>query len=388
MTNIKDIYSILLREISLIVHDKNIVMMIFIAPIFYAFFYGSIYINKTESDVAIAVVDMDHSTTAARLIRNLDGHQLIKVNYITSNLADAKKELSNLNVSGIVYIDKDFEKNLKKGVGTTLKVYLNTTRFLVSNDLNRGINEVVLSMGDQIKANFFRSAGYNAEQATELAQPLNVDMRPMFNTSETYGDFLIPGIIVLILQQTLLIGIGEAVAKERENKSLINLFKISDNNIVSTLFGKTIFYYILYCIYALFFFSVHFYIFKIHISGNILELVTITSLFLLAVTFLGVFISSFFKRKILALQVLAFTSYPFFFLSGFSWPLHSLPASFQWLAYLIPTTPFLQAFTRVAQMGATFHHLHGEIINMLVLVAIFFTLSLIRLKVLVKEEME
>ena len=387
MTNIKSILSILLREISLIVHDKNIVTIIFIAPIFYAFFYGSIYINKTESDVSIAVVDMDHSTSSAKLIRNLNGHQLIKVDYITSNLEDAKKELSKLNVQGIVFIDKDYEKNLKKNVSVTVKVYLNTTRFLISNDLNRGINEVVLSMGSQIKANFFRSAGYSADQAKELSDPLGLDMRPLFNTSETYGDFLIPGIIILILQQTLLIGLGESVAKERENKSIIDLYNVSDKNIISTLFGKTIFYYLLYCIYSFFFFSVHFYVFKIHIATNIFELVLITGLFLLATTYLGVFISSFFKRKILALQVLAFTSYPFFFLSGFSWPFSSLPWYYQWIAYFVPTTPFLHAFTRVAEMGATVHHLHGDIINLLVLIVLFFILSVIRLKAIVKEEM-
>ncbi len=229
--------------------------------------------------------------------------------------------------------------------------------------------------------------GYSFEQAKELLEPLRADIKPMFNTSETYGDFLIPALLVIILQQTLLIALSETFAKERENGTMETVFLAANKSVWGFIHGKIAFYMILFGSYALFFFTLNFDIFHIPFRGSAAALATLTILFLLAVTYLGVFIASFFKRKIIALQVLSFTSYPIFLSCGYSWPMQAMPLPLQLLAQCYPTTPFLAGFTRITQMGAGIVDVHREIFHLLVLVIAGFFISHWRLSVVLKKEL-
>ncbi len=79
---------------------------------------------------------------------------------------------------------------------------------------------------------------------------MSLEIKPMFNTTETYGDFLIPALLALILQQTLLMSIAETFAKERETKTLGTLFILSNKSIWGLMNGKSTFYFILFAAYS------------------------------------------------------------------------------------------------------------------------------------------
>jgi ABC-2 type transport system permease protein len=189
----------------------------------------------------------------------------------------------------------------------------------------------------------------------------------MFNFTESYGDYLIPAIIVLIIQQTLLIGLAESVAKENENNSLQEWFFESESKTLFAIAGKSFFYFVLYASYAFLFYTLNLAIFKINFLGNANALALLTLIFLLAVIFWTIFISSFFRRKIIALQFLTLTSYPIFLISGYSWPLSSMPLWLQVISYILPSTPYFAAFTRITQMGAQLNNVIPELIHLLVL---------------------
>jgi ABC-2 type transport system permease protein len=117
---LKGIITLLKREIKIISKDTDLITIILLSPLLYALFLGTIYLNKTESDVPMVVVDMDKSYTSKAFIRNLDAHQLIKINNSATDLNSAKEDIYNLNDMGIIYIPGDFESSLKKGKGAVL----------------------------------------------------------------------------------------------------------------------------------------------------------------------------------------------------------------------------------------------------------------------------
>ncbi|MCB0749747.1 MAG: ABC transporter permease, partial [Ignavibacteriae bacterium] len=143
MKNFNTIKKIFIRELRLVSKDINIISVVLLAPLFYSFFYGSIYYNKVETNVEISIMDLDNSATSNKLIRYLDSHQSISVIGKISNLEEGNKELISEESKAIVYFPKGFEETLKKGKRGEIKIYLNGTRFLVSNDLNKAINEVI-----------------------------------------------------------------------------------------------------------------------------------------------------------------------------------------------------------------------------------------------------
>ena len=375
----KNIFSVFKREIHLITHDVNLISVLLLAPLFYSFFYGSIYFNKVETNVPIAVVDMDHSELSEKLIRMLDANQLISVNEVLPDYNSAKSDLENGTIQGIVFLPDGYEAGLKSAKGTDVKVYLNTTRFLVSNDINKGVNEVLGTLGMGVRMKYFQANGYSYEQSKELIEPLKLDMRPMFNFTESYGDFLIPAILVLIIHQTLMIGLSESIAKEREHNLIHELYASSNKNVRIAVVGKGLFYFMLYSAYAFFFFTVNFSVFKIRFEGNVLAFTVLTFEMVLAVIFMSIFISSFFKRKIIALQFLTLTSYPLFLMSGYSWPMSSMPWYLQAFSNMIPMTPYLNAFVRITQMGAGWYEVFPQIVQLAVLVFISFIASTVRM---------
>lgn len=385
---IKSIKKIFIREIRMISRDKNIISVILLAPLFYSFFYGSIYFNKVETNVEISIIDYDASATSRKVIRFLDANQTLSVTNTISNIEDGKDNLISEDAKAIIYFPKGFEETIKKGEQTNLKVYLNSTRFLVSNDVNKAINEVIGYVNAGITVYYYETKGNNFEQAKALAIPINMDIRPLFNFTESYGDFLIPSILILILQQTLLIGLSQSVAKEREKNTFKTLLKLGKNNPLTIIYGKGLFYILFFGSYSVFFFIVSFGVFSLQNSGNLFPLFIITFLLLVSVINISIFIASFFHRKIVALQFLTLTSYPIFLISGYSWPYSSLPTFLKVITHTLPSTPYFAAFTRVTQMGASLNDIRPEVIQLLLLTVVGNLLAYYRIKFLINKSME
>lgn len=382
---ITGLFSIIRREARIITKDINIISIILLAPLFYATFYTSTYINKGESDTPIAVMDLDRSNYSQEFIRKLDAHQLIRVDEVLTNINSIEDRIYKDHDQAVVIIPENFEASLKSGRAATVKVYLNTVRFLVSNDLNKAINEVVFDYYKNIRMKVFELKGFSPKQAEGMSEPIITDLRNLFNPSETYGDFLLPGILIIILQQTLLIGLSESVARERERNSLGELYIEANRSTSAALLGKGSFYLLFYTSYAIFYFTVIFSLFRLNFKGSFILMMFITIIFIAGLIGLTIFISSFFRRKIIVLQVIAFTTYPLFFLSGYVWPLNAMPKIFQYLSSLLPTTPFFNSFAAVTQMGAGIRDILPFVIHLSVLALLWLTLSYFRMNSLFKK---
>jgi len=360
------------RELEIIFRDRSIRSMILLAPIFYSLFYASIYFNKTERDVPVVVINMDKSTLSEKLIRNIDANENIKVVAETGDFSNAQDLIYNENVQAAIIIPKGFESSIKTYRSTTVKILLNTTRFLVSNDINKAVNEVVLDFNNEIKVKALEQKGISFNESVIISEPFKEEVKLLFNPSETYGDFLIPAVLILILQQTLLMGLAESVSKEREQNTFHGLIEKGKNSVTAAIAGKGLFYLILFTSYAFMFYTIHFSIFSINQKGSLLLVLLITILFIISVIILGMLGASFIKSKIYSLQIMALSSYLIFFLSGYSWPQMGMPGLFQVISQFIPFTPFISAFIRITQMGAGLQDVMPQIIQLFALAILGF----------------
>lgn len=102
------------EELALIIADKSILLTCIIAPVFYAFFVGSIYKEKDVANIPIAIVDNDHSSLSRKVGQLIDSNEKIRVTGSYSNLNDAMFLFNSLDIQGILIIPNEFEKkNLK-----------------------------------------------------------------------------------------------------------------------------------------------------------------------------------------------------------------------------------------------------------------------------------
>ncbi len=381
---LSQIKMILCREISILRLNPSLILLLFGAPIVYSFLYTSIFVQKMERNVPIAIIDKDKSEKSRELIRHIDAHELVQVEigYVSTN--EAYKALQTFSCMAIILIPEGFEKNIKTGKQAKISVSINNTRFMIANDVVKGVNDAISAMAENISTEFFKKKGLNNHDAKRLANPLQVNSKVLFNTTESYGDFIIVGLLALILQQTLLIGVSVSMAHERETNLLNDLLHKISGSSLKLIIGKTGLYIGIYLFYALFFFTFHFYLFKLPFEGSFLALFIITIVQFVTIVISGLLIGSFFPSKLAGLIVLVFSSYPIFLLSGYSWPIQAFPDFLKIIAYLLPHTSYFQGYTIVTQNGGTLKDVIPQIIRICIIGTAILGVLTIRLHFLRK----
>ncbi|UBM61073.1 ABC transporter permease [Candidatus Sulfidibacterium hydrothermale] len=375
----------LLHEMHNVINDHSVLLTVLLAPLVYVFLMGSIYQKKEVKKIPFAVVDYDKTPTTRNFTRLLSASPAIRLVSQPATYEKGKAALYSMKVQGFLVFPKGFEKKLLKGEGSDVNLYLNTTRFLPSNDLNRAVNTVFMTVGAGIRLHAYEAKGMNPKYAMELINPVLADVHPVYNATNNYGDYLLPGLLFLILQQTLLIGLGESFVRSREKGNLQEALRGNATDIFGWFGGRVSYYLFLYASYILFYFGYAFHFLDIPLRGSKTALFVISLLFLLVVMIYTMLVASFSKKQIRIMEALAFTSYPLFLLSGYSWPVDAMPAPLQWLARIIPTTPMMDAVTKLCAEGTGWGPILNDILQLLVMLLVSTLLFYWRMAVMKKK---
>ena len=289
----KEVLEILKREIRNVSKDSSLFLILLLAPILYAFMYGSIYLNKGEEKVRLALIDNDGTAISRTLTQQLNSTPMIEI-VPSSNISEAQEMMFQGEVQGYFYIQSGFEKNIFSLKQTNVNLVLNASRFLPSSDLLSTATKVCLTVGAGVRKTYFNKQGMGEDEAMKMTNPINMDYRPLYNSGMTYGAFLLPGLLAIILQQTLLIGVAAAFTSEREEKKLLNLYQISKQSISKMIFWKSLLYFIVFMIFGFFFSVVNFSVFDVEVRGNYFDLAVVSALFIATIIVFGMLIGSFF----------------------------------------------------------------------------------------------
>lgn len=379
----KEIFDILKRELRNVSKDSSLFLILLLAPILYAFMYGSIYLNKGEEKVKLALIDNDGTAISRTLTEQFASTPMIEI-IPSSNINEAQEKMYQGEVQGYFYIQSGFEKNILSQKQTNVNLVLNASRFLPSSDLLSTVTKVCLTVGAGVRKTYFNKQGMGEDESMKMTNPINMDYRPLYNSSMTYGSFLLPGLLAIILQQTLLIGVAAAFTSEREEKKLINLYQISKQSISKMIFGKSLLYFIVFMIFGLFFSIVNFSVFGVEIRGDYVALAVVFGLFIATIIVFGMLIGSFFTTKLFAFQVMVFSSYPIFLITGYSMPYQALPRFVQILSDSLPTSPFLKTYISIVQSGGSLSDNLSSVIHLVILWIVFEFLLIVRIKYLIK----
>ncbi len=377
--------AIMRRELYCLQNNIYLLLIVFFAPMVYPFLYGCVYINKMERDIPVAIVDLDKSSESRLLTRYLDASEMMAVYDKSENVVSAHELLKQMKVMAIVVIPKGYDSDLSSGKQVTLSVSVNNTRFLIASDISKGLTEVIATLGKQIGIRDLQQAGYSSEQSKSLIEPLGPIIANVYNTTESYGDFIIVALLLMILQQSLMIGVAVSMSGEREWKSLPDLLTMANNSPMKLMLGKTAFYFLLYSVYALFYYTFHFLFYQLPFNGSVSALTVFTGLHLLTIILVAIWISSYFKSRLMAINAFIFSSFPVFMLSGYSWPFQSLPRLLQFFTQLIPTTPYLKGYTILTQMQGSWSDIAPQFLHLGILFTIAFICCTLRINKLLRE---
>ena len=377
----KNIFKIWFQEYRNIFSDTGVMLIFFGAIIVYSFFYPLPYMKKVLRDVPVAVVDHDFSNLSRQLTRMIDANEYVSVKSKPASLEEAHQKFFERKVYGIVVIDKDFSRRILRQEQAALEVYADASYFLIYRQVLTGILQSTGTMSAGIEIKRKLAAGLSESLAATGRDPLPLMMFPLFNPSGGYASYVVPAVLVLILQQTLLIGIGMlgGTARDKNSDRFIDTVQKSVK-VIPLVLGKTGAYLSIYLIHAVYYFGVLHRIYKFPHRGDPLNLVIFTLPFLFSVIFLGLTLSNLFRSRETSMLALGFTSIPAIFLVGFSWPAESIPAWLRILSYSLPSTAGIDGFLKVNQMGATIDEVSFQWLILWGLSLVYFCLACCSMK--------
>lgn len=374
---LREFYSVLRNEYKYIFTDAGVILILFGAIVIYSTAYSFAYKNEVLRDVPIAVVDDSHSPMSREFTRKLDATPNIVVAYKPQSLEQAKEMFLKREVNGIVVIPKGFEKDILSNKKAYFAVYADAGYFLYYKQVFSDITAAMTNMNDKIEVRRFTMAGLSQPQAVAVSDPVKVTSRSLFNPYNGYGTFVMPAILILIIQQTLLIGIGMIGGTWREQK-LFSRFVQSGKSHMSALpivLGKGLAYFSISILTLSYVFGFHYKAFGYPMNGSALNIVAFLLPYVLSVIFLGIALSSVFKHRENSLIILLFTSIPFLMLSGVSVPVEAMPTWLYEFGKIIPSSSAINGFIRLQTMGADLSDVIPELETLWILTGVYFLLA-------------
>lgn len=375
MKSILNIFQIWYREIGNIIRDKGIMIFILFVPLAYPLLYSYVYTNEVVRDVPVAVVNESNSDLSREILRKMDASPDMKIEAYCTNMDEARELVKRKKVYGIIRIPETLTKDLSRGEQTTLGLYCDMSSMLYYKALLVTATNVSLEVNKNIKVDHYIT-GYTDRQDEISKMPIEYDYVPLYNPQSGFAAFLIPPVLMLIIQQTLLLGIGMSMgnSRERHQGSVIPLHPWYKNP-VHIVVGKALPYFMLYMVLAIYMFTVVTGMFTLPKLGHYETFVALIIPYLLACIFLAMVLSAFIYRREDSILLLVFLSVPLLFLSGLSWPAPSMPEFWKYVSYLFPSTFGMNGYVRVTSMGASLNDIRIEYMALWIQAGVYFLLA-------------
>ena len=293
----------------------------------------------------------------------------------TMTVAEAEELLRRREAFGIIRIPESFTKDIWHGDQTVVGIYSDMSSMLYYKALLLATTKVSLEMNADIKVE--RHMHGTTDRQDEIQHtPIEYDYVALYNPQSGFAAFLIPPVLMLILQQTLLLGIGMSAGRMRERfRGSLVPFHHDYKNPVYIVLGKAAAYFGIYIVMAVYAFTIVTHGFSLPQLGDLATLTAFVVPFLLACIFLAMVLSSLVWRREDCILLFVCLSVPLLFISGISWPGAAVPAFWKAVSCLFPSTFGMNGYVRIQSMGATLSDVAFELRGLWIQAGVYFLLA-------------
>ena len=357
---INDLFYIWKEEFKNVFKDSGVVIFFILVPLAYPVMYSLIYNPEVVREVKVVAVDQSNSAYSREFIRRVDATPDVNIVNICPTMAEAQAMLDKKEAFGILQFPSEFSKDIHSSRQATVSVYSDMSLFLYYKAILLPATEISLDMGKEIYA---RNNPQSTDNLSEIQiNPVPYESVSLFNPSNGFASFLLPAILMLVIQQTLILGIGMLGGTAREQNRLHHL--IPENRhfrgTLRIVLGKSLAYLIIYTVVSLWTLAI---VPKIFAFPNISENTTLLTFllpYLFACIFLAMTLSGFMRNREAPMMIFVFLSVILLFFSGISWPKEAFPSYWRVLSEIFPSTPGIKGYTLIKSCGATLNEVARE----------------------------
>lgn len=345
--------------------DKGALMLLFVGGVIYSFFYPLPYAHEVVQQVPVAIVDQDHSPLSRQIVRFALAHPGLKLVEVTPEPARAQDLLWRNDVGGVLFIPEGLNRRVLAGWPAEVEITGNGLYLMLGKVGLGGLAEAVgtVSAGAELKR--LEGASPSLAQVQAQRQPLTLNTVALFNVREGYGAYVVPGVAVLVMQQTLLMAVALMFGTWHERGG-VPLGRHSAEYAGLVLACASVVW-----LNAAYWFGFVLWWHGYPRGADPLALAGFTGLYGLAVATLGVALGMLFRSRERSAQLLVGVAMPLMFVAGLSWPAEALPPLLQTLRWALPSTAGIQGFVALNQLGARWSDVGHEVLVLAGLTALF-----------------
>ena len=384
----KQLGAVIRNEFQTIFKDGGAMLILIFALIIYATAYSLAYGSQVLRNVPIGVVDESRTPTSRSLIDTFNAGPNTYVAYTPTSMEEARELFYARKIYGVVYIPADYEKKLYGGEQANVAIYCDASYFLMYRQVFQEVVTSIGKTGAMVEFQRLIAKGANIPQAQATTQPVIYQSHNLFNPYLGYGTFVMPAIIMVIIQQTRLIGIGMIGGTWREF-GLYHKLCPAGRRRMSTLpivLGRGLVYALIYAVTCTYILGLHYRLFHFPMNGTTGAVMLFMGVYLAACIAMGIAVSTLFRYRENSLLLLLWTSIPILMLSGVSYPQQGIPDWLFNLGQLFPSSHGVNGFIRIQTMGATIPEVFAEIKWLVILTVVYGGLACIGIHQVIRRE--
>lgn len=321
-----------------------------------------VYANRTVWDLPVAVVDQDHSTASRQLIRQLDATSKISIKTY-DNLPDAQRDLAWRKLFAVIIMPTDLEKKILNGESIVIPVYGDATNRLANGQIQQDVVAAYQQLLNEYNSGLLLRSGFTPGQAEVLLTPIRGQILAVFNPGISFAAIIFPGLLVMLLQHSLLIAcvrVSIAMKSAPSGKPSIPVYLGGLSALLPIWLFLSIVLFVLWP-----------WLLGYRQTASIPEVLLLTFPFLLAVLGLGKLVTECLRSVEMIYLTLSFVTMPIFYISGTIWPLQAMPGWVRAISSMLPSTWATKAIAGVNQMGLSLRDVVGDMLILLLLGAIY-----------------
>lgn len=335
---LKRLYAIVVKEIYHISRDWQTMMIIILMPVMMMFLYGYA-LTMDLKDVPVIIEDPELSKEAAVIAKDIDASTYFSVIGTVSSVKEPQELLKKYNARMIVRFPVSFPKDLRNGSGgANVQVLIDgsdaNTGTILRNTIGNVITKSVLDL-------------------LNITQPKAVTVHPvvLYNAQQRSALYFVPGLMAIILLMISAMLTSLTITREKELGTMEQLL-VTPLHPAEIIIGKILPYMLIAAIVGVLIMIVGRYFFDVRIAGSIPLLIAAGSIYIFTSLAMGLLISTVATKQQDAMMiVLPVTMLPTIILSGFIFPVSSMPAILQAITYVVPATYFLEIIRGIVLKG-------------------------------------
>ncbi len=362
-------------ELRAIFGDMGVMLFFFVLPLCYPIVYTLIYYPQIVTEMPVAVVDNSRTEMSRRLVRSIDASPSVKIYQYCNDMSEAKALFAENKVYGIVEIPSDYERKIQRGEQATVPFYAEMSLLLRYRAFLSALTEVQMKEATEVTSTRLQAIGASSLGIGGL--PVQAHNTFIGVPGQGFASFIMPGILILIAQQSIVLGICmlAGTSRDRRRRGLRDPRNIPGASVTATIWGRTFAYTLIYIPMIIYMTRWIPEIFNLPHLGSPVDYLLFVFPLLLASSMFGQTIQGFCSERESAFIVVVFTSVVFLFLSGLTWPRYAMNGFWTWLGNVVPATWGVDGFVRINSNGASLFEVRHAYAALWLLTAVWFIAS-------------